>query len=262
MTGQPKTALITGASSGIGEVFARRLAADGYTCILVARRREKLEALARVLQQEHGARAEVLPADLAGADGVERVAQHIRDLPALDLLINNAGFGTRHHFTDLDLAMQLDMIHVHVTASVWLAHAALPGMIDRGSGAIINVASLAGFMPMPRVVTYAATKSYLIAFSQGLAKELAGTGVRVQALCPGFTYTEFHDRPEFDEFDRSEVSRALWMSAEDVVTESLQALDADRTVCVPGRMNRLVLRLIRSPIGPFLTRKLAGKRWE
>lgn len=262
MANEPKTALITGASSGIGEVFARRLASQGYNCILVARRREKLEALARSLQQEHGVRAEVLPADLAEPDEVERVEDHIKGRTDLHMLINNAGFGTRHHFIELDLGMQLDMIAVHVTASVRLTYAALPAMLDRGRGSVINVASLAGFMPMPRVVTYAATKSYLIAFSQGLAKELAETGVRVQALCPGFTYTEFHDRAEFDDFDRSEVSRALWMSAENVVTESLQALEAKRAVCVPGRMNRLVLRLIRSPIGPFLTRKLAGKRWE
>ncbi len=262
MSDESRTALITGASSGIGAVFARRLAGDGYDTILLARRQEKLEALAASLKSDHGMHAEVLTADLAKPEDVERVAEHIQALPALDMLINNAGFGTRHRFAELDLAMHLEMIQVHVTAGVQLAYAALPKMIERRTGAIINVASLAGFMPMPRVVTYAATKSYLIAFSQGLAKELSGTGVRVQALCPGFTYTEFHDHPEFDEFDRAEVSKGLWMSSEDVVSESLAALGADRTVCVPGWKNRLLLKLVRSPVGPFLTRKLAGKRWE
>ncbi len=262
MSDEPRTVLITGASSGIGAVFARRLAASGYDPLLVARRRERLEALAESLAAEHGVRPEILTADLSKPEDVERVEERIEALPSLHMLINNAGFGSRHTFLELDLGMQLDMIRLHVIASVRLVRAALPRMIERGGGAIINVASLAGFVPMPKSVTYAATKAYLITFSEGLAKELSGTGVRVQALCPGFTYTEFHDEPEFDGFDRSEISAKLWMSAEDVVAESLAALDRDRTVCVPGRRNRLVLRLARSRIGPVLIRALARKRWE
>jgi short-subunit dehydrogenase len=254
--------LITGASSGIGAVFAERLAADGYDLILVARRRERLEELARSLSDRHGVAAEVLTADLSRPGEVERVERRIDALPALEMLINNAGFGTRHRFVELDLSMQLDMIQVHVIASVRLARAALPKMIERGKGAIINVSSLAAFMPMPKTVTYAATKAYLVAFSEGLSRELAGTGVRVQALCPGFTYTEFHDRPEFDEFDRSEIAKGLWMPAEVVVSESLRALGGNRVVCIPGRRNRVLLALARSPIGKVVTRTLARKRWE
>jgi len=262
MTHGSKTALITGASSGIGATFARRLAASGHDLVLVARRRERLDALARELAEQHAIATEVLPADLSEAADVEHVEQRIEADTGLEMLVNNAGFGSRHDFVELDLAMQLDMIHVHVLASVRLARAALPQMIARRSGTIINVSSLAAFMPMPKSVTYAATKAYLVAFSEGLAKELAGTGVRVQALCPGFTYTEFHDTPEFSEFGRSEVSKGLWMSAEDVVAESLGSLDGKRTVCIPGRRNRILLALGRSPLGPLIIRALAKKRWE
>ncbi len=257
-----KTALITGASSGIGNVFAKHLAARGYALLLTARRRNRLEALAAELTRQHGVSAEVVPADLTLPDDVERLADVIRSHPNLDLLINNAGFGTRHHYVELDLAMQLDMVRVHVLATMHLTHVALPAMIRRGRGAVINVASMAAFLPMPRIVTYASTKAFLVTFSEALAKELKNTGVRIEALCPGFTYTEFHDAPEFNGFDRSDTSKALWMSADDVVAESLSALETHRVVCVPGRRNRFFLRLIRSPIGKTLLRALAGRRWE
>lgn len=262
MAGESRTVLITGASSGIGAVFARHLAAKGFDPILVARRREKLDDLARSLEQQHGVSTEVLTADLSVPADVKRVGERIESLPGLDMLINNAGFGSRHSFVELDLDMQLDMIHVHVVASVQLTHAALPKMIERRSGAVINVASLAAFVPMPRVVTYASTKAYLVTFSKALANELTGTGVRVQALCPGFTYTEFHDAAEFNGFDRSEIAKGLWMSTEDVVAESLRALDNGKPVCIPGWRNRIFLALARSPIGSILVRALAKKRWE
>ncbi len=262
MTTEQRTALITGASSGIGSVFARHLAARGYDLILVARRRERLEALAQETHRQHGITADVFVADLAKSEDVRHVADRIEALPRLDLLINNAGFGSIHTFVELDLNMQLDMIHVHVLASVRLTRAALPGMIKRQNGAIINVASMAGFLPMPKVIVYAATKSFLITFSEGLAKELANTGVHVQALCPGFTYTEFHDAPEFEGFSRSQTSASLWMAAEDVVAESLKALEKNQTICVPGWKNRVFLRLIRSPLGKALIKAVAGNRWK
>jgi len=262
MTAESKTVLITGASSGIGATFARRLAASNTHLILVARRRERLDALAGELADQCGATAEALVADLSTPEGMACVEDQIASLPGLDVLVNNAGFGTRTHFAEIDLAMHVDMINVHVTASVRLTRVALPAMIERGRGDIINVSSMAGFLAMPYTVTYCATKAYLITFSQGLAKELTGTGVRVQALCPGFTYTEFHDQPQFESFDRSFVSKRLWMSGDDVVAESLRALGKNESVCVPGRMNRMLLRFQRSPIGPILLRMVAKKRWE
>lgn len=262
MIAQRKRALITGASSGIGAAFARELAARGYDVILVARRRERLTALAEECQKRHGLTAEVLAADLACAEDVEQVRKRIAETPALDLLVNDAGFGTTGYFADVDLAKHRDMIRVHVTASVCLAHAALPGMKARRQGSIINVSSLAAYLAMPNAVTYCATKMFLITFSQALAKELAGTGVRVQVLCPGFTYTEFHDTPEFAKFKRSDVSAGLWMSAEDVVRESLGALETGGVVCVPGRKNRLLMALRRTPLGAPLLWLLARKRWQ
>ena len=248
------TALITGASSGIGAAFARQFAAQGYDLILVARRRERLAALAAEMQQRHAISAEILPADLANPADVERVQRRIAEVNTLDTLINNAGFGTSGPFVEVGLAKQVEMIHVHVTASVRLCHAALPGMIARRRGAIINVSSVAAFWPLPGNATYAATKAYLITFSEALRTELLGTGVKVQALCPGFTYTEFHDKPRFEGFERSAIPAMMWMSAEDVVAASLKALRRDQVICVPGFKNRLIVALAGNPLTPLLLR--------
>ena len=262
MSNKTKTALITGASSGIGAAFARLLAANGHDLMLVARRQAKLQALAEELVQKHSVRVEVLVADLSKSSEAESIEERIRALPGLDILVNNAGFGTMGFFSEVGLAKHLDMIGVHVIASVRLTHAALPGMIARKRGGIINVSSGSAYLAMPNAVTYCATKRYLITFAEGLAKELTNTGVRVLTVCPGFTYTEFHDTPEFQNFNRSDVAKGLWMSAEDVVKESLAALDSGRSVFIPGRKNRLLLGLQRTPLGPILLRMLAKKRWK
>ena len=262
MTTERKTALITGASSGIGAAFARELAGRGYDLMLVARREDRLAALADECRKQKGVNAEVLACDLAKPEHVETLAKRIADTSTLELLINNAGFGTTGFFRDVDWVKHRDMIRVQLTAPMSLTHAALSTMIPRRKGNVINVASMAAYLAMPNAVTYCATKMGLITFSQALAKELAGTGVRVQALCPGFTYTEFHDTPEFSKFKRSDVSTGLWMTSEAVVQESLAALETDRAVCIPGRKNRLLMTLHRSPLGPLLVWLLARKRWE
>ncbi len=240
------TALITGGSSGIGAAFARKLAAAGYDLVLVARREDRLAALADELTQAHRVRVEPLPADLTLEADVERVAGRIADLPTLDLLINNAGFGAEGRFALADLDPQLAMIRLHVLASVRLTRAALPGMLARGRGGIINVASLAGFMALPGAATYCATKGYLITFSRALQDELRGTGVRVQALCPGFTRTEFHGRQASSAASR--VPGFLWMSADAVAEASLRALARGRTICIPAWGNRLLKLLGASPL--------------
>ncbi len=262
MIGERKTALVTGASSGIGAAFARALAADGHDLVLVARREDRLAALAEACRKQHGVMVEVLPADLAKPEDVDRVARRIADLPSLELLVNNAGFGTTGFFADVERNKHRDMIQVHVTAGLSLTHAALPNMIARRKGGIINVSSMAAYLAMPNAVTYCATKMCLVTFSQALAKELLNTGVRVQVLCPGFTYTEFHDTPEFAEFKRSDVSAGMWMSAEDVVRESIAALETGQVVFMPGRKNRFLMKLQRSPLGPLLVWALARKRWQ
>lgn len=251
--GSEKIALITGASSGIGAVFARHLAARGYRLVLTARRKERLEALADEVRQRHNVAAEVFAADLARSEDIARLEQHIADLPPLTLLVNNAGFGTSGNFAEVDLDKQLAMIQVHIAASVRLCRATLPPMLKQRRGSIINVSSVAAFLPAPGNVNYSASKSYLVTFSKALHSEVAGSGLTVQALCPGFTYTEFHDTPEYDWFDHSMVPQWMWMSAEEVVAHSLSSLERSRrVVVVPGFKNRLVVLLYNN----LLTRSL------
>lgn len=240
--------MITGASSGIGAAFARQLAAKGKNLILVARRKERLVNLANDLQQHYGITAEILAADLSNLTDIEQVENHIAEIENLDMLINNAGFGTVGRFVEINLSRQIDMINVHIIAGVRLCRAALPGMIARHNGAIINVSSIAAFIPTPGNVTYSATKAYLVTFSEALQTELVGTGVKVQALCPGFTYTEFHDSSEYEGFDRSQIPKMLWISAEEVVTSSLKALERSQVIYIPGFKNRLLVAVARNSI--------------
>jgi len=238
-------ALITGASSGIGAEFARQLAAQGYNLVLCARREERLRALAGELAQAHGVTADTLVADLAKPEGIEAAAQYIAGLADLEILVNNAGFGTEGRFARADAGRESDMVSVHMAAPVRLSRAALPGMLARGRGAIINVSSVAASFPLPGNVLYSSSKAFLNAFSRALHVEVDGTGVRVQALCPGFTITEFHD--PLGRFERRRIPAFLWMQAEDVVAQSLAALWDGPVVFVPGRLYPLIAALGRLP---------------
>ncbi len=229
---QPAAALITGASSGIGAEFARQLAAQGYDLVLVARRAERLQTLAAELQERHGVRAESLIADLRIPGDVDRVAARLSESNDIALLVNNAGFGIPHSFRRGDPGRQVEMVQVHVTAPVRLMRAVLPGMIERHRGAIINVSSVAAFVPVVAHPTYAATKAFLSAFSESLAAESRSKGIRVQALCPGLVHTELHNDPEHAA-TRSGIPSWLWLSAEDVVADSLAALARDEVICIP-----------------------------
>jgi short-subunit dehydrogenase len=257
-------ALITGASAGIGEAFARQLAAAGYDLTLVARREDRLRALAAELSAAHAVQVEVLAADLSREDDIARVARYIEGRDDLALLINNAGFGTRGNFVEVELARTLDMIRVHVIASVALARAALPGLIARGAGAVINVSSIAAFFPSAGGVNYGATKAYLNVFSETLAAELQGTGVKVQALCPGFTTTEFHEVGDYRGFDRALIPGAVWLPADEVAAESLAALDNGRVIVVPGARYRALVAASRSPLGGPVRRvaRAIRRRWR
>jgi AhpD family alkylhydroperoxidase len=235
--GDERVALITGASSGIGEAYARALARDGYALILVARREARLQALAEELTRQYHVLAEVLVADLADPAGVARVEARIAATRTLTFLVNNAGFGIRGTFVENDIAKHEAMIRVHVNASVRLTRAALPVMLARDCGAIVNVASFVAFFPVTGSVTYSATKAYLKSFTEALHQELFGTGVRVQALCPGFTRTEFQKAGKIDE---EGIPSFAWMSADSVVTQSLRDLDNGQVISVPGAGYRLL----------------------
>ena len=226
-------ALITGASSGIGAAFAAALAARGQDVVLVARRADRLEQLAESLKRSHGIRAEALVADLASDDDVARVVERIAAAPDLELLVNNAGFGSRGKFFEADARGQDQMHRVHVLATVRLTHAALAGMVKRARGGIINVSSVAGFWQAPGNVSYCATKCWMNSFTEGLALELRGirSPVRVQALCPGYTRSEFHESAGLN---RERIGESFWMSAEKVVAYSLRGLERGRTFVVPG----------------------------
>jgi short-subunit dehydrogenase len=232
-------ALITGASSGIGEVFARKLSERGCRVILVARRKERLETLAKELRS-----AEVLTADLANDDDLNKVEQRIVSESRLEFLVNNAGFGVLGLFHETPPDAQEKMHRLHILAIEKLTHAALAGMIARGRGNIINVSSIAGFVSIPNSFTYGASKTWINSFTEGLFVELKylHSPVRVQALCPGFTYTEFQD---MEGLDKSTIPGWLWMSAEDVVDRSLRSLKRNRLIVIPGWYNRLFICLHR-----------------
>jgi uncharacterized protein len=189
------SALVTGASSGIGAAFARRLAQQGHELTLVARHQDRLEALAAELEQRHGVFPEVLPADLARREDVARVEARVATLPDLAVLVNAAGFVTAGRFGQLPTERHLDMLRVHAEAPVRLTRAALAGLLDH-RGTVVNVASIGAFLPTAGNATYAGTKAFLVAWTRALHLELRGTGVRVQALCPGFTRTGIYDTPE------------------------------------------------------------------
>jgi short-subunit dehydrogenase len=249
-----RRALVTGASAGIGEAFAQRLARDGYDLILVARSQDRLDTLAKQLHRQHHVRVEPLPADLTDSAQLHVVEKMIEGSEGLDLLVNNAGFGTLGKLAELDVDREENEVRLNVIALMRLTRAALPAMVGRRSGAIINVSSMAGFQPAPYNATYAATKAFVTSFTESISEELRGSGVSVQALCPGFTRTEFQERAEIDV---SRIPNAMWMSAEAVVDASLQALKRGDVVCVPGLQNK-VMATLTSLVPRSLTRRLVA----
>lgn len=255
-----RRAWVTGASTGIGAAFARRLARDQYDLALVARSRDRLDALAAELREASGVSADVVPADLTVAAQLQRVAAAIADDDGLELLVNNAGFGTVGPFAELDPDREEEEIRLNVVALTQLTRAALPGLIQRGRGGIINVSSMAAFQPTPHNATYGATKAFVNSFTEAIHEELRGTGVQVQALCPGFTRTEFQDRAGID---ASGIPSFAWMTAEAVADASLAALQRGTVVFVPGIGNRLLTTAATAMPRSIVRRAMgaAGKRF-
>ncbi|MDF2975824.1 MAG: Short-chain dehydrogenase/reductase [Actinomycetospora sp.] len=249
---RPGAALVTGASSGIGAAFADHLAATDHDLVLVARDGNRLEATAERLRRQ-GVQVEVLVADLADAAGRRRVAERLSDGAPVSLLVNNAGYATAGEFVDTDAADLRANYEVNMAAVLELTAAALPGMVARGEGDVVNVSSVAGFLP-GRGSVYGAGKAYVTTLSRNLALTVAGTGVRVMALCPGFTRTEFHQRIGME---RSGPSWA-WLDADRVVTEGMEDLEAGKAVSVPGAVYKTIVGVTRR--GPrSLLRALAAR---
>jgi short-subunit dehydrogenase len=235
--------VITGASAGIGRVYAERFAARGHPLLLIARDTQRLEALAAELLAKHGTSARVLSADLSRDDDIERVARALAGEPNLGVLVHNAGFGTKGPIHKTDVDAQTRMVHVHVVATSRLCAAVLPGMVARERGWVIIVSSIASFVYGPSNANYCATKGYQRMFAEALDTEVRMKGVYVQALCPGFTHTEFHARMEMD---KSTVPDFLWGDAGRVVDESIAAAERGRPrVVVPRFRNRILTLLAR-----------------
>ncbi len=251
---------ITGASSGIGAIFARRLAAE-HDLLLIARRKDRLEQLANELTNAYRTQVEILPADLSVEADLQSLAERMEQEPQLALLINNAGFGTKGRFWEAALEGQEQMHRLHVMAAMRLTHAALRNMVPRDVGGIINVASVSAFVRSPGTTSYAATKSWMTAFTEGLYLELQGihSNLVVQALCPGFTYSEFHDTMAVSRYRLA--GAAFWMSAEEVVDASLEGLRKRKLFVIPGWRYRLLAGIFsKLPVRMRLAAEAAGGR--
>jgi short-subunit dehydrogenase len=251
------TALVTGATAGIGAEFARQLAAAGYDLVLVARDEARLESTSVALNERFKVTAAVLSADLSTDPGCKAVADRISSAETpVDVLVNNAGFGMYRRFGEGDLADEERQLDLNVRAVMRLSFAAVRAMQKRGSGRIINVSSVAGFVPRGNNPTYSASKAWVTMFSEALAVQLAGTGVTVTAVCPGFTHTEFHERAGAD---MSHVPDRMWLDAPTVVSEGLADALKGKPISVPSRQYKALVTASRTIPRPVL-RAIMGRR--
>ncbi|MGR8008859.1 SDR family NAD(P)-dependent oxidoreductase [Streptomyces hypolithicus] len=234
------TALITGATAGIGAAFARRLATDGHNLVLVARDTKRLHEQATELHDLHGIEAEVLTADLSQEVGIAAVEARLGDVRhPVDLLVNNAGFGNKGRFLEVSMADELTMLKVHCEAVLRLTAAATAGMKERGRGGVVNVASVAAFVPRG---TYGASKAWVVQFTQGAARDLAGSGVRLMALCPGFVRTEFHERAGMG---TDNIPGWMWLDADKLVAAAMGDLARGKTLSVPDPRYKVLMGAVK-----------------
>jgi short-subunit dehydrogenase len=232
------SALVTGASSGIGAEFARQLAAQGMDVVIVARREGRLAELAAEVEKKHRVRAVAIAKDLSAATAPAEVfAETAERNMTVDWLVNNAGFGTSGRFAGLPLEREMEEIHLNVGALVALTRLYLPAMVARGRGHVVNLGSIGSFVPTPYMATYSATKAFILSFSEAVAAEVSGNGVHVLALCPGATKTEFQDVAGVSE----KVPEFSYMSAEEVVRQAIAAVKSGKRTLVPGWMNKIMI---------------------
>ena len=259
MTSTRKLAAVTGASDGLGKEFARRLAAEGYDLLVIARRPALLDELKADLETNYGVQVEPIPCDLSQPDELKRLEDRLENEESLEVLVNNAGFGLGDAFPNVDSDKEESMIRVHAVATMRLSRSALVPMCKRKTGFIINVSSVAAFLYGSNAAQYSATKAYILSFSKSLQCDVRRYGVRIQALCPGFTHTGFHSTESMKFFQKSDVPSWLWLSAEYVVKTSLRSIHrTGRVVCVPSLRYKLVLALLCNPIGSALMGHFAG----
>jgi short-subunit dehydrogenase len=236
----PGKAFITGASSGIGLSFAKQLAQYGFDLVLLARRKDRLKVIAGELESQNPIRCEIIQADLAEISDIIKTADYISQIDDLDILVNNAGSATLGYFADVPVEKSIHMLNVHVTATIQFTHAVIKGMLRRKRGAIINVSSMGAFLLSPGNVVYDSTKSFLNTFSENLKFEMQDMDIKIQALCPGLTRTEFHEVGDFKNYDRSAIPDFLWMSPDKVVSLSLNALRKNKKIIfIPSWKKRL-----------------------
>jgi short-subunit dehydrogenase len=263
--GPGKTALVTGASSGIGKAFAELLAEKGYTLVITARRRDRLDALAETLRQRHAIEVHTIAADLAEADASARIVAELQHRGILiDFLVNNAGYGVPGSYVNVPWPDHSRFMQVMVTAVLDLTYRLLPSMLARGWGRVINIASVAGMVPAPAGHTlYGASKAFLIRFSEALHSENGRNGVNVTAVCPGFTYSEFHDVTGTRD-KMNKVPGMLWLTADDVAREGYEAVMRGDPVVVNGRIYRLLVWLngaLPRPLARWVS-GTAGRRYR
>lgn len=254
-TNSQGTAFITGASSGIGKAFARKLAERGFDLCVTARRAARLEALAQELRACFQSSVETLPADLADPQDLANLVRRVSQEEGLRILVNNAGFGVSGQYVEQSIDRHQRMIDVHITAAVRLTHAALPSMLQQQSGYIINVSSIAAFVPVLGGPGYCASKAYLNSFSTNLQSFVSQRGISVQALCPGYTYTEFHSSEDYRGNERETLPEWVWMTPDEVVDYSLNRLGSGKVIVIPGLKNRLISFFLRSSVGRILMSK-------
>jgi short-subunit dehydrogenase len=253
-----RRALVTGASSGIGEEFARQLAKKGYDLVLVARRRDRLEKLAADLSQAHGTIAEVIEADLATTESVISVEKRLGQ-GDIDLVVNNAGFPTHGEFLALPIYRELEEVDVNIKALVRLTHAALGPMVERKRGNIINVGSTGSFQPVPYMSTYAATKAFVLHFSEGVHEEVKKQGVTVTCLCPGYVMTEFQ---QVAGLDREKMPDRGRLTPAQVVAAALKGAAEGRAIVIPGTLNRALSTGLVRMTPRFAVRRIAGRLFK
>jgi hypothetical protein len=238
-----RTAVITGATSGIGAAFAKKLASMGYDLLLTGRRKEIIKALAGELSRRYRVEVNVILAELSDPKDRKKVADAVKRLDGIEYLVNNAGFGINSSFFESALADEEAMVAVHVLAPMELIRAAAPAMLKNRKGNIVTLSSVGGFTPLSGAATYCATKAFVTLFTESLHMEMKGKGIRFQSLCPGFTRTDFHARLNMEERAWQRLQRFYWMQPDEVVEYSLKCLRKGRVVCVPGFPNKLLVKL-------------------